>query len=263
MYLSSYSFIWISMRLPLPFHITSLYIFAMAFAFLDQCIKYSLVYWLSFIYFFHSLPFYFIHFLFLPWILPYCTEVTEKRHDEPIVHGTNHWEKKKIAVRPFGVWETERQRWKATEWNWTNCIAFFLMTVTWYASIDVRLHWLWLRDNSIKTNHLPVPYILCFLIFQLNEQRLNKQDYTAKICIFFLTFISLTVVSSTWTNHCTNSTYLAISFHLLFSIASEYFENILFAHQSISPYCRHCDCKRSVTQTKIDFQCFFKSIKSN
>lgn len=96
--------------------------------------------------------------------------------------------RKKIAVRPFGGWETERQRWKATEWNWTNCIAFFLMTVTWYASIDVRLHWLWLRDNSIKTNHLPVPYILCFLIFQLNEQRLNKQDYTAKIGIFFSHF---------------------------------------------------------------------------
>lgn len=126
----------------------------------------------------HSLSIFTMDFAILHWSYRETSRRTDSAWNEPLGG-------KKIAVRPFGVWETERQRWKATEWNWTNCIAFFLMTVTWYASIDVRLHWLWLRDNSIKTNHLPVPYILCFLIFQLNEQRLNKQDYTAKIGSFF------------------------------------------------------------------------------
>lgn len=33
--------------------------------------------------------------------------------------------------------------------NKLHCI--FLMTVTWYAPIDICLHWFWLQDNSIKT----------------------------------------------------------------------------------------------------------------
>lgn len=72
--------------------------------------------------------------------------------------------------------KTNDTKW-TKESNQTNCIEIFLMTVPWYAPIDIRLHWFWLQDNSIKTqpSSCSIYIFLCvfpsgFLIFQLKKQ---------------------------------------------------------------------------------------------